>query len=326
MVAAFIVLLVIALGGGGYIAFDVVRATRKTNQTIVSAKVCDDAPNNELEPAPQEEAEEKSEIAVEETPEVEAGTPEIVEAETPEAVEEKTPEIKAEELPAPVEEKPEPISEPAAQAQPEEEPAVVEAETPADEAPKPDPAPEVAATKPVEKPTVKRASKPAAKATAKATAKPTAKSAEKATAKTAEKATTKTATKPAAKPAPKPATKPAAKLEPSEVKEKVTASEVDALMQDEVAASFIVQSEKVADKTKQGIINIDTLSQCFEKGETVTLEEIKKRVARFNKQTTYLKVLARGTLDKALTVEADSFSLQAVKMIVLTGGKAVKKK
>lgn len=313
MVAAFIVLLVIALGGGGYIAFDVVRATRKTNQTIASVKVCEDAPNNELEPAPQEEAEEKSDIKAEEPSAVaeETISEQISE---PEAVEEKTPEIKAEELPAPVEEKPEPISEPAAQAQPEEEPAVVEAETPADEAPKPDPAPEVAATKPVEKPTVKRASKPAAKATAKATAKPTAKSAEKATAKTAEKATTKTATK------------PAAKLEPSEVKEKVTASEVDALMQDEVAASFIVQSEKVADKTKQGIINIDTLSQCFEKGETVTLEEIKKRVARFNKQTTYLKVLARGTLDKALTVEADSFSLQAVKMIVLTGGKAVKKK
>ena len=45
-----------------------------------------------------------------------------------------------------------------------------------------------------------------------------------------------------------------------------------------------------------------------------------------NKRVTYIKVLARGKLDKALTVEADDFSPQAVKMIVLTGGSAVKHK
>ena len=37
-----------------------------------------------------------------------------------------------------------------------------------------------------------------------------------------------------------------------------------------------------------------------------------------------LKVLASGSLDKALTVEADAFSVQAIKMITLTGGHAVK--
>ena len=109
----------------------------------------------------------------------------------------------------------------------------------------------------------------------------------------------------------------------------VTAQEVDSLMQDEVAATLIFKAEGKeggkTDKTKQDIINIDTLSKCFESGETVTLEEIKKRVKGFNKKTTYIKVLARGTLDKPLTVEADSFSLQAVKMIVLTGGVAIKK-
>lgn len=39
-----------------------------------------------------------------------------------------------------------------------------------------------------------------------------------------------------------------------------------------------------------------------------------------------VKVLARGSLDKALTVEAADFSLPAVKMIVITGGKVVKLK
>ena len=36
------------------------------------------------------------------------------------------------------------------------------------------------------------------------------------------------------------------------------------------------------------------------------------------------KVLARGQLDKSLTVEANDFSLAAVKMIALTGGKVVR--
>ena len=115
-------------------------------------------------------------------------------------------------------------------------------------------------------------------------------------------------------------------FKPSELRQSVTAQEVDALMQDEVAATLIESEGGVSDKTVQGIVNVDTLSQCFENGEVVTLDEIKKRVKGFNKQTTYLKVLARGTLDKALTVEADSFSLQAVKMIVLTGGTAVRKR
>ena len=115
------------------------------------------------------------------------------------------------------------------------------------------------------------------------------------------------------------------KFRPSEVRERVTATEVDKIMSDEVAASLLEKSEGTIDKTKQGIINIDTLSQNFESGEAVTLAEIKKRIKGFGK-TTYIKVLARGTLDKPLIVEADSFSLQAVKMIVLTGGTAINKR
>ncbi|MDE5654929.1 MAG: uL15 family ribosomal protein, partial [Clostridia bacterium] len=89
-------------------------------------------------------------------------------------------------------------------------------------------------------------------------------------------------------------------------------------------SQLIEKGEGITDKTKTGIINIDTLSQYFADGETVTLEEIKKRINGFG-NTTYIKVLARGTLDKRLIVEADDFSLQAVKMIVLIGGKAIKR-
>ena len=104
----------------------------------------------------------------------------------------------------------------------------------------------------------------------------------------------------------------------------VTAQEVDSILQDEVAVAMIEKEDGIVDKTKTDIINIDTLSQYFSDGETVTLDEIKNRVKGFGKKVTYIKVLARGTLDKALTVEANDFSLQAVKMIILTGGQAVK--
>lgn len=112
---------------------------------------------------------------------------------------------------------------------------------------------------------------------------------------------------------------------PSDVRGSVSAVEADRLMQDDVADILLEKLGGESDRTRTGIVNIDTLSKYFEDEERVTLEEIKKRVKDFDRKVTYVKVLARGTLDKRLTVEADNFSLQAVKMIVLTGGKAIKK-
>ena len=106
----------------------------------------------------------------------------------------------------------------------------------------------------------------------------------------------------------------------------VAANEVDELMQDEVAAALVEETDEFSDKTKTDIVNIDTLSKHFKDGETVTLEEMKKRIPAIHRKATYIKVLARGTLDKKLTVIADSFSIEAVKMILLTGGDVVKKK
>lgn len=112
---------------------------------------------------------------------------------------------------------------------------------------------------------------------------------------------------------------------PSDVRSSVTAAEVDSIMRDEVAEILIEKANDTSDRTKVGIVNIDALSQVFADGESVTLEEVKKRVKGFDRKVTYLKVLARGTLDKKLTVTADAFSLQAAKMIILTGGKVIKK-
>ena len=75
---------------------------------------------------------------------------------------------------------------------------------------------------------------------------------------------------------------------------------------------------------RRGIVNVDTLDHYFKDGETVTLEELKqRRVPGVDARTTEYKLLGRGRLSKALTVVADEFSLKAVKMLLLTGGKAI---
>ncbi len=110
----------------------------------------------------------------------------------------------------------------------------------------------------------------------------------------------------------------------------VTVAEADTLIGDEEAQTLVIAATESEDRAYKGkggkteIINIDTLSKYFADGETVTLGEIKKRIKEIGPRTSAIKVLARGTLDKKLIVYADAFSLQAVKMIVVTGGKAIR--
>lgn len=129
-----------------------------------------------------------------------------------------------------------------------------------------------------------------------------------------------------AEPAEEPAAEPATSAEPvaEPVRAAVTVSEANARMTDEEAEAAVEEGVRFADKTKTGIVNVDTLSELFSEGEKVTLEELKKRFPYLSKKVTYIKVLARGRLDKPLIVEADEFSLEAVKMIVLEGGKVIR--
>lgn len=111
-----------------------------------------------------------------------------------------------------------------------------------------------------------------------------------------------------------------------EVVESISVVEAEERIDDEEVEAFVRESERFSDKSKKDIVNIDALGKYFEAGETVTVEEIRKRVPSVNGKATYIKVLARGTLDKALNIEADDFSPAAVKMIVLTGGTVSKNK
>lgn len=107
----------------------------------------------------------------------------------------------------------------------------------------------------------------------------------------------------------------------------VTAEQAHTMIADEVASTLVQVAETGAVSVRAGkkfAVNIDTLSQNFASGDVVTLDALKEK-GLVPKKETAIKILARGTLDKVLTVEADAFSLDAIKMIVLVGGTAIKK-
>ncbi|MDE7296946.1 MAG: uL15 family ribosomal protein [Clostridia bacterium] len=106
----------------------------------------------------------------------------------------------------------------------------------------------------------------------------------------------------------------------------VTAAEAVKEMKDEVARLLVRESGNVSVRGKQTIVNVDTLGEYFNEGETVTLDDMRERIPFLNKSATWVKVLARGRLSKALVVEADDFSLDAIKMIVLAGGTVYRKR
>lgn len=113
------------------------------------------------------------------------------------------------------------------------------------------------------------------------------------------------------------------------VTDKVSVNEAEKLVSDATAKQLMALADVAADRSprvaqaKRAYINLDTIAANFKEGETVNLEALctKKLIAP---KASAVKVLARGSLDKALTIEASDFSLPAVKMIVITGGKVVK--
>ncbi len=101
--------------------------------------------------------------------------------------------------------------------------------------------------------------------------------------------------------------------------ESITVAKADELMSDEKAEVLVEVETSSGKKGKKEIINIDTLSNNFNDGDVVTLDSlIEKKL--ISSKAGQVKVLARGELNKKLTVVANEFSIQAIKMIVLTGG------
>lgn len=112
------------------------------------------------------------------------------------------------------------------------------------------------------------------------------------------------------------------------VTDEVAAGEAEGLISDATAKQLMLLADTKAVNAASGkrtYINLDTVSANFHEGDRVDLEALKTR-GLIDKKAASCKVLARGKLDKALTIEAADFSLAAVKMIVLTGGKVVRLK
>lgn len=105
----------------------------------------------------------------------------------------------------------------------------------------------------------------------------------------------------------------------------VDVEHAESLISDLVARSLITESEERVSTSghTRAVVNIDTLSAIFDAGAKIDINDMKaKGIVR--EDARYVKVLARGVIDKPLKIMANSFSIAAVKMIALTGGEAIK--
>ena len=110
-----------------------------------------------------------------------------------------------------------------------------------------------------------------------------------------------------------------------EIKIPIDAEKADALLSDALAKELLHKDRVVIETegSKKRIINVDTLGEHFSSGEKIDVNRLKE-AKLIPYDTAYIKVLARGVIDKSLTVYANDFSLSAVKMIALSGGEAIK--
>jgi ribosomal protein L15 len=115
---------------------------------------------------------------------------------------------------------------------------------------------------------------------------------------------------------------PAPVVEEFHVVDHIAASEVDSLMTDAQAVNAVTIIAATT-SGKMGAINVGTLNDHFVAGEKVDIASLKAKKL-ISADCKRVKILADGDLNKSLVVEADSFSLQAIKMITLTGGQAIK--
>ena len=74
-------------------------------------------------------------------------------------------------------------------------------------------------------------------------------------------------------------------------------------------------------RTEYDVVNLDQLEKLFEKGATVTVDSLRD-AGIVSSRTALVKVLGRGEVSKALTVQAHKFSGKAAEKIVAAGGKA----
>ena len=121
-----------------------------------------------------------------------------------------------------------------------------------------------------------------------------------------------------AAPAPAPVPVPEPEVVVVEQVDHIDAEGADKMLSDDLAMSKVLR-ESGGGSGFRDTVNIGVIDQNFEAGDVITLADLKKK-GLVEKKAGRVKILANGVLNKPLTIKADSFSIQAIKMIELTGG------
>ena len=74
-------------------------------------------------------------------------------------------------------------------------------------------------------------------------------------------------------------------------------------------------------RTEYDVVNLDQLEKLFDTGATVTVDSLRD-AGIVSSRTALVKVLGRGEVTKALTVQAHKFSGKAAEKLAAAGGKA----
>ncbi len=101
----------------------------------------------------------------------------------------------------------------------------------------------------------------------------------------------------------------------------VKMEEAESMLTDSMAKDMIKNEREIVytEGKSRSVVNVDTLSRNFVAEDRVDVNVLKEK-SLVPYDTGYIKVLARGAIDKPLKVYANDFSLSAVKMILLSGG------
>lgn len=110
------------------------------------------------------------------------------------------------------------------------------------------------------------------------------------------------------------------------IRDRITCSEAETALDDPYARA-LVRTEWTEQISSSGCnvaqVYLDSIARVFGRGEEVDLQALKRKNL-IGSEIDRLEILARGELDKPLIVKAHEISPTAVKMLVLTGGTAVK--
>jgi len=107
--------------------------------------------------------------------------------------------------------------------------------------------------------------------------------------------------------------------------DEVTAGQTEVLGDSSAGKCVLVENAAPNAEPVKQVVELGVINDNFKSGETVDLKQLlRKKLVPVG--TNYIKIGSDGSLNKVLTVVANSFAAAAVKMIALTGGLAVRLK